>query len=45
MRHWTPLIFAATTGHADIVSLLLEHGANVTHKDKVIEGLMLVLAE
>lgn len=31
---WTPLIWAATDGNADMVRLLLEHGADARIKDK-----------
>ena len=31
---WTPLIKAAYKGHADVVALLLEHGANIHARGK-----------
>ncbi len=31
---WTPLHYAASNGHADIVQLILEHGANSRVPDK-----------
>lgn len=35
MTQWTPLFHAAKEGHGDITELLIEHGADVTHRDKV----------
>ena len=32
---FTPLLAAASAGHADVVDVLLQHGANVDHQDKV----------
>ena len=33
---WTPLIWAAGRGHADVVRLLLSAGANIEAADEVI---------
>ena len=30
---WTPLMYAAESGHVDIVRLLLDHGANIHSKN------------
>ena len=32
---WTALIYASIRGHADIVKLLLEHGADIEAQDNV----------
>lgn len=33
--NWTPLLFAAKEGHDEVVSELLDHGAQVDHRDMV----------
>lgn len=32
--HWTPLIVASYKGYADVVELLLEHGADLSARGK-----------
>lgn len=35
LDNWTALLYAAKNGHLDIVQMLLEHDADVEHRDMV----------
>ena len=38
----TPLMWAAAVGNADIVRYLIDHGANISHKDKNNENALTI---
>ena len=35
---WTALLYSAYKGHVHITKLLIQHGADVNHQDKVSRG-------
>jgi ankyrin repeat protein len=35
LNGWSPLIFTAKEGHVEMARLLLKHGANSLHKDRL----------
>lgn len=34
--NWSSLLFASKGGYVDVVKTLVEHGANIEHKDMVV---------
>ena len=37
---WSPLLVACNEGHAELVEILIKHGAQVDIKDKVLQFIM-----
>lgn len=33
--NWSPLLYAAKAGHFEIVQMLVDHGADIEHRDMV----------